>query len=30
MMVDYKISLLPSTKDITPGDAMADYVSAFT
>ena len=27
-LVDQKMSLLPGTKDITPGDPMADYVNA--
>ena len=27
-MVDLKMSLLPSTKDITPDDPMANYVNA--
>ena len=29
-MVDQKMSLLLSTKDITPDDPMANYVNAFT
>ena len=29
-LVDQKMSLLPSTKDITPDDPMADYVNVFT
>ena len=29
-LVDQKMSLLPSMKDITPDDPMANYVNAFT